>query len=220
MGMSISKRIKEAIEHSGKSQAMIAKETAKSAGAVSQWVAGGVKSLKAETAHALEQSTGVRASYLVTGRGEKFVSAMPNTARSALGVYIIPILNLKKLSNLGNLCQDDNPTSGDTLMTNRELSKFAFAITIVGNSMNPDFLEGDQVIIDPNIIPTPGTFVVAASGEHEAIFMKYRPRGFDQIGNSVFELAPLNSDFPCLRSDLQSIRIIGTAVEHRKNMKV
>ena len=36
--------------------------------------------------------------------------------------------------------------------------------------MEPDFREGDAVVIDPEVIPLPGDFVVAKNGEEEALF--------------------------------------------------
>ena len=82
--------------------------------------------------------------------------------------------------------------------------------------MLPDYRPGDRVIIDPEVTPTPGDCVVAKNGEDEATFKKYRPRGLDQAGNMVFELVPLNDDYPIIRSDATPVRIIGTMVEHRK----
>ena len=106
--------------------------------------------------------------------------------------------------------------AGDWLLTDIDLSDSAFALDIRGNSMLPDFNPGDRVIIDPEIAPQPGDFVAAKNGEQEATFKKYRPRGMDSHGNIIFELVPLNDDYPTLRSDVQHIRIVGTMVEHRK----
>lgn len=106
--------------------------------------------------------------------------------------------------------------AGDWLLTDIDLSDSAFALDIRGNSMEPEFKDGDRVIIDPEIAPQPGDFVAAKNGEQEATFKKYRPRGMDAHGNIIFELVPLNDDYPTLRSDVQPIRIVGTMVEHRK----
>mgnify|MGYP004716968083 FL=1 len=57
--------------------------------------------------------------------------------------------------------------------------------------------------------------MVAKNGEDEALFKKYRPRGIIN-GQEVYELVPLNEDYPTLRSDSSKIRIIGTMMEHRK----
>ena len=85
--------------------------------------------------------------------------------------------------------------------------------------MLPEFCPGDRVIIDPSIAPDPGNYVVAKNGENEATFKKYRPRGVNERGDQVFELVPLNEDFPSMRSDIVQIQIIGTMVEHRRYRK-
>ena len=93
--------------------------------------------------------------------------------------------------------------------------KHTFGLVIVGNSMEPEFREGDVVFIDPDVVPRPGDFVVARNSEQEATFKKYRPRGTVD-GIEVFELVPLNEDYAPMRSDHQPIQIIGTMVEHTR----
>ena len=82
--------------------------------------------------------------------------------------------------------------------------------------MLPDFKPGDRIIVDPAVAPQPGDFVVAKNGHDEATFKKYRPRATDAAGNIIFELVPLNEDYPTMRSDTTPMRIIGTMVEYRK----
>jgi len=94
-------------------------------------------------------------------------------------------------------------------------SKHTFALRIVGNSMEPEFKEGDIVIIDPDVKPSPGDYVVARNDEEEATFKKYRPRGIIN-GQEIFELVPLNEDYAAMRSDQQPIQIIGTMMEHTR----
>lgn len=109
--------------------------------------------------------------------------------------------------------------AAEWMLTDLELSQNAFALRIKGDSMLPEFREGDTVIIDPAVQPVPGDFVVAKNGENEATFKKYRPRGVNEQGQQVFELVPLNEDYPSMRSDFTPIRIIGTMVEHRRYRK-
>lgn len=106
--------------------------------------------------------------------------------------------------------------ASDWLLTSDKHSDSTFVLTIRGNSMEPDFKEGDTVIIDPSVKPRPGSFVVAKNGRQEATFKKYRPRSIDVLGNEIFELTPLNEDYPTMRSDEMPIEIIGTMVEHRR----
>ena len=85
--------------------------------------------------------------------------------------------------------------------------------------MEPEFKEGDTIIIDPDIKPSPGDYVVARNADQEATFKKYRPRGRNAQGIDVIELVPLNEDYPILRSDVSPLEIIGTLVEHRRYRK-
>lgn len=93
-----------------------------------------------------------------------------------------------------------------------EIGCNAFALRIEGDSMTPEFKEGDIVVIDPELEPYPGEFVFAKNGGHEGTFKKYRPLG---IGTGDFELVPLNPDYPVLKSSDHHISIIGVMIEHR-----
>ncbi|KAF1046598.1 MAG: LexA repressor [Delftia tsuruhatensis] len=85
--------------------------------------------------------------------------------------------------------------------------------------MLPDFTEGDLVLIDPELTPRPGDFVAARNTNQEATFKKYRVRGITESGIDVFELVPLNSDYPVIRSDEHHLSVIGTMVEHRRKFR-
>lgn len=85
--------------------------------------------------------------------------------------------------------------------------------------MLPEFKAGDLVIIDPEWEPRPGDYVAAKNGKEEATFKKYRPRGMDARGNEIFELTPLNDDYPTLRSDITPLAIIGVMAEHRRKSR-
>jgi transcriptional regulator with XRE-family HTH domain len=76
--MGLGERIAEAIAGSGKTKAQIARECDVTGGAVSQWLSGSVKSLKAETAIALEQATGYRAYWLLHGKGPRTTAEPTN----------------------------------------------------------------------------------------------------------------------------------------------
>lgn len=96
-------------------------------------------------------------------------------------------------------------------------SENSFYLRIEGKSMLPRFNEGNLVLIDPDIAPTPGKFVAAINGNNEATFKQYKELGTrNEYGIAHFELVPLNPMFPTLSSLNQEIRIIGVAVEKRE----
>lgn len=98
------------------------------------------------------------------------------------------------------------------ILVDDDISANAFALRIEGDSMTPEFKEGDIVVIDTEIWPNPGEFVFAKNGGNQGTFKKYRPKG---IGTGEFELLPLNPDYPVLNSQDYEITIIGVMVEHR-----
>jgi SOS-response transcriptional repressor LexA len=143
-----------------------------------------------------------------------------NVEITPIGSRRVPLINYVQAGHWTEVT--DPYTVGDAaewLLTDLELSTSAFALKIKGDSMLPDFREGDVVVIDPSVAPLPGDFVVAKNGDHEATFKKFRPLGINEQGNTIFKLVPLNEDYPFMRSDIEPIRIIGTMVEHRRYRK-
>lgn len=142
---------------------------------------------------------------------------LSNVSATPLGSRRIPLISYVQAGHMTEVVDSYQPGDGaEWILTDLELSPTAFALKIKGESMLPEFREGDTVIIDPAVQPLPGDFVVAKNGEHEATFKKYRPRGHNERGETVFELVPLNEDYPSTRSDITPVRIIGTMVEHRR----
>jgi SOS-response transcriptional repressor LexA len=143
--------------------------------------------------------------------------ALQNVSPSTMGNRRIPVINSIQAGMLTEVV-DSLPVgwAHEWLETDIDVSPNSFALLIEGESMEPDFREGDKVIIDPLIQPQPGYFVVAKNGKEEATFKKYRPRGLTEAGAEIFELVPLNPDYSPIRSDQMRLQIIGVMVEHRR----
>lgn len=161
-----------------------------------------------------QQVIGCSAVWVETGKGG-MQSGSGNTSQALIGTRQIPLLNYVQ-AGVWTEISNTNVDNTAWLLTDLDLSALAFALEIKGESMTPDFKEGDRVIIDPVIAPNPGDFVVAQSSDNEATFKKYRPRGINEQGHKVIELVPLNPDFPSIRSDTEPFSIIGTMVEYRR----
>ena len=106
-----------------------------------------------------------------------------------------------------------------TIYVDDGYSKWAFGLEIEGDSMTPTYQPGDLVIIEPEWEPRPGECVAAKNGREEATFKKYRQRGIDEGGNIIFELVPINEDYPTMRSDATTLIIIGVMAEHRRKTR-
>src|SRR5471030_1335310 len=143
-----------------------------------------------------------------------------NARPAAIGKRAIPVISAIQAGALREITEPYELGDGfATLYTDDDYSKWAFGLVIEGDSMSPEFRDGDLVIIEPDWEPRPGEYVAAKNGREEATFKKYRPRGIDAQGNEVFELAPLNEDYPTLRSDTTSLKIIGVMAEHRRRSR-
>ena len=151
----------------------------------------------------------------LTATGEKKFDQ--NVTPAPLGQRRIPVISYVQAGMMTEAV-DPFELGGalETIFTDLDSSDQTFALIIEGTSMLPEFSEGDKIIIDPALSPRPGDFVVAKNGSEEATFKKYRPRGTNERGEMVFELVPLNDDFPTLNSERDYLRIIGVMVEHRK----
>ena len=138
-------------------------------------------------------------------------------APASIGLRKIPIINYVQAG-----CWTESAECRELdgsikyITTDLDVGGRTFAVEIQGDSMLPEFSEGDVVLIDPDEPHHPGDFVVAKNGEHEATFKKYKPRGYNAEGHEWFELVPLNDNYPPMRSDICQIKIIGTMVEHRR----
>ncbi|UKH32347.1 LexA family protein [Actinobacillus pleuropneumoniae] len=140
-----------------------------------------------------------------------------NVIPAAIGTTKVPLISYVQAGAWTGI-DDFRETCGDYeyILTDLDVSGDAFALKIKGDSMEPEFIEGDIVIIDPKVEPHAGEFVAAINGDYEATFKKYRPlEDLDEYGRQHFELVPLNPDWHSMSSLKQEIRIIGTMVEHR-----
>jgi SOS-response transcriptional repressor LexA len=166
----------------------------------------------------LEMQDGV-----IVGDGVVFPGARPfdqNVVEAPIGLRAIPVISSVQAGALRDMESPYPPGSGYAVeYTDQNLSRWAFALDVDGLSMMPTFQPGDRIIVDPEIAPNPGDYVVARNGSEQATFKKYRPRGINTSGEMIFELVPLNEDYPTLRSDVEHLTVLGVVTEHRKKLR-
>jgi SOS-response transcriptional repressor LexA len=163
-------------------------------------------------------------SHLFQGRAEA-MEAEPrafdeNVSLVRLASRPIPVISSVQAGALRDMENPYEPGDGYAVEYTEDpkLSRWAFCLDVEGKSMEPRFQEGDRLFVDPDRSPGPGNFVVARNGSNQATFKKYRPRGMDANGNEIFELVPLNDDFPTLRSDQEKLVVIGVVTEVKQRL--
>jgi SOS-response transcriptional repressor LexA len=220
----LSDRLQWAIDHAGIKKIDLAHACGVSRGAVSMWFNGTTKSLEGANLTNAAAATGVNPHWLATGKGPK---EPPSTTRIMVDpnqiadiVRFIPRISWVQAGMWTEIVDHLAPGDAEEMIAcHKNIGKHGFALKIKGKSMEPDFKEGDLVLIDPDLQPNPGDFVVAKNSEEEATFKRYRPRGMNDKGEFYFELVPLNEDFETMRSDRQSIQIIGVAIDHIRSLR-
>jgi len=222
--MKINERIKQTRKRLGYSQEILGSRVGVSRVSISQWERG-ENTPNGRYLNDLAAALGVTVDWLLTGEGEGAVTSAPEVIPGYHNVEPavipqgnrIPILSYVQAGNWREMCEQATTFDGNVeyVAASVDIGPCGFGLWIRGRSMTPMFNEGDLVIIDPDEQPRPGDYVVAKNGSEEATFKKYRPRGIDESGQEVFELVPLNDDFPTMHSDRQHIEIIGVMVEHR-----
>ena len=220
--------INDRISARRRAQKMSQDELAKRIGitrvSISKWESG-LNQPKGRYLNDLAEALGVTVDWLLTGSGDTPELAeeqpIPGYHNVEPAVILpgkrIPILSYVQAGNWREMCEQATTFDGNVefVSASVDIGPCGFGLWLRGNSMTPFFNEGDLVIVDPDEQPRPGDYVVAKNGSEEATFKKYRPRGIDESGQEVFELVPLNDDYPTMHSDRQHIEIIGVMVEHR-----
>lgn len=193
-------------------QTALARQLGVSPQTLNNWEARGVSKKGLITC---QQVLGLSILWLESGKGPKSLTDTPNAVLTPLGQNRIPLISEEQALNWSVDMSAKEVVVETYLLSDEPVSAHQFAITVRGDSMEPRFYEGDQLIIDAKLRPAPGEFVLAKTDRVELLFRKYRPRTTNPDGTLVFELMPLNDDYPSVRSDTSNITIIGTMIEAR-----
>ncbi|AHN74706.1 hypothetical protein DA70_09710 [Pandoraea pnomenusa] len=188
-------------------------------GAFIRQLLGGSRPIREKTVNAIEALPGMKGWFSQNHSSGSATPGFQNVEAAALGARRVPVINYVQAGLMVEVVDPFSLGGGfEIIEVSIPCSSRTFALRIRGNSMEPRFYEGDLAIIDPELTPKPGQFVVAKNTSEEATFKKYRPRGLDERGNEIFELVPLNDDYPTLHSERDHLHIIGVCIERRENM--
>ena len=103
----------------------------------------------------------------------------------------------------------------DFILVCRNISKHTFALRIEGDSMEPEFSQGDFIIVDPAVQPETGRYVVAKTNNGNGNNGEATFKQFVRDGNSVF-LRPLNDKYPLMDMTGKKFKIVGCVVQKTK----
>lgn len=226
--MHISERIFSRRSALGLSKAALGKAIGITGVSIGKWESG-LNQPKGRYLNDLAAALGVSVDWLLTGKDGDAVGVSDTHSPSYHNVEPaiipqgrrVPILSYVQAGHWREMCEQATAFDGslEYVAVGVSVGCCAFGLWVRGNSMEPDFKEGDLLIVDPDEAPKAGDFVIAKNGSEEATFKKYRSRGEYDDGRPRFELVPLNDDHETLSTDNTHIAIIGVVVEHRRIFK-
>jgi SOS-response transcriptional repressor LexA len=141
--------------------------------------------------------------------GEKFDNVEPHSLGSGRRVPVVGWVQAGKFAPAG--AGDLTALNPDDYIYSDTLGRNLFALRVENDSMEPLFRAGDIIIVNPNIKPKNGDYVVARlKNEGEVTFKKLH------ISNGQIALRPLNHEYNdiILKED-QDFEIIGKVVERK-----
>lgn len=99
-----------------------------------------------------------------------------------------------------------------------KVSDNAYWLIVKGDSMTPDFQEGDLLLVDANRQPKSGDYVIAKiADENEATFKRYKVCGFDEkLNTEYFQLIALNEFYSPIDSRYKPFVVLGVVVEYKR----
>ncbi|MFC5697485.1 helix-turn-helix transcriptional regulator [Pseudomonas sp. GCM10022186] len=200
--MQQNERINRAIQLSGKRKREIADECGVAPSAITQWINGETKALKAESVFALAKATGFRAEWLANGTGPEregdAAAASPQLENNVSGDPMpmrtdsVPVVGDVTLSPEGYFEAMEYPVGRSVGFLNIYSSDpDAYGLRVVGNSMNPRIKNNEFVLVEPSKDYVAGDEVLVKTTKGLAMikeFIYYRD------GQYRFDSVNLDSD--------------------------
>lgn len=132
-------------------------------------------------------------------------AAMPDRKR------LVPLISFVQAGHWATAVDNFHPGDAEEwIACASNVGPRAFALKVSGPSMEPEFRNGDVIVVDPDIEAQSGDYVVAGLNGEEAVFKQYVRDG------SRHYLVPLNGAFPTLDMTGLDWRVIGRVMEKIK----
>lgn len=135
----------------------------------------------------------------------------PNVSPAKMGKQrLVPIISWVKAGDWTEVCDMFQPGDADDWIETDIKGKCVFALRVAGDSMEPEFNEGELIVVNPHVDVNPGDYVVVKNGKGEATLKQLKKYG------NTFVLHPLNSRYQDMEVKKDEFQIIGRVAEKKK----
>lgn len=149
------------------------------------------------------------------GFNQDTVNATINTPQ-ALAPTAVPLLDYLDIEQFRSIASGGYPMSEKLIFVGEELEcgERTSSVKVSDKSMDGAIHEGEIAIIDPDKAYAAGDIVAAlAPGFDGLILRKYRVNSFSPEGHAIFDLVPINPDYPSvLNANASSVQIVGRVI--------
>lgn len=210
---------------SRKAKGLSQEELAKKAGLKSQSIIGMLESGARKSSSYIPQiaeALGVDAVWLATGKFSKRKPDLlplayiqgevtgveyesPNVEPTSKTIGKIPVISYVQAGEFAEVVDNFSPGASDEWAdTTKPVNRYTFALRVTGDSMEPLFPAGTIIVVEPEMEPAPGDYIIAKNGDAAT---------FKQLVSDAGEwyLKPLNDRYPIKL--LGEARIIGVVRE-------
>lgn len=204
-------RLNGRAEHVGLSQADIAERLNAKPPRVNHWFKGHNLPRSRERAE-LVKLLKCTADWLFDGQGSpEGDTEKLNLPADAIAVRSIPVISWAHAGAAANY--DEMPKHFQGVISTMSRDRRAFALTIEGDSMEPKFLSGDRVVLEPSGGPINGKPVVA-----KFVNDSVQLRIFFRLPSGKIRLSPINQVYPAIEHSPSEFAWIFPVVELNRSM--
>ena len=123
----------------------------------------------------------------------------------------VPVISWVTAGKWAQVCDTFQPGEADEWIETEAKGRHVFALRVKGDSMEPEFKEGEIVIVNPHIETQSGDYVVVKNDEEEATFKQLKIYGDTTV------LHPLNPKYPDIELKKgDRYHFVGKIVEKKK----
>jgi SOS-response transcriptional repressor LexA len=122
----------------------------------------------------------------------------------------IPVVTWVTAGMWREVCDAFEPGDADEWIESDLRGRNVFALRVTGDSMEPEFKDGEVIIVNPHVEAVPGDYIVVKNPDEEATFKQLKRYG------SRWVLHPLNPRYPDQEVSRGEFRIIGRVVKKEK----
>ena len=199
-----SKRLNRAIEAKGWKPADLMRVSGVSKELIYKYVHGKVDQPRLPVVTQIANTLGVSVAWLTHG------DDLPLERSSTVGLRRVPVLTLQQVASLGPRGRFIDAASGEFVPVPDDAGPRSAGIRINDDAGHPVFQIGDIIIVDPDVAPVPGRYVLAIVGG-VAMVRRYRPTS--AAPKAPVELVAEHRDFPTVLLTPDNGYIVGRVVK-------